>query len=575
MGLTSALFTGLSGLNTSQFRLDVLGDNIANVNTNGFKGARTLFQTQFSQTLTAGSRPSATSGGTNPSQVGLGSVVGQIQRNFQQGPVETTGNNSDLAIDGEGFFILRSPQVSQVFSRDGAFSLSADNFLVNADGHFVQGFTVDSDFNVVPGVLSDINIPLGVLSTARATTEVAVNGTLDGGGPPATLGSIITSNAMVDGGAAAVTAATALTDVRSAAVPATVLFATGDTLTVSGIEKGGRQLPVHQFVVGTTGTTLGDYTAWLEDIMGINTSAAVPPTTPAVVGPPAVAAVTPGVRINTAGQIEIDANVGQDNSIRIGSSVIQSTNTTTATPFVFNNDAQKADGTSTFTSFTIFDSLGNRVRVDLTAVKEVQASNTVWRFYAESEDDTDLDRVIGTGTVTFDATGAFTTAVNTQLGIDRDNTGAVDPLVFDVDMSALNGLQQSPSTLIAIDQDGFAAGSLTDFSVGGDGSITGLFSNGLKALLGQIAVATFPNPVGLISRGNNVFTVGPNSGEAQIGAPQTLGAGTILAGAIELSNVDLARQFIDIITASTGFSAASRVISTSNQLLDELLLITR
>src|SRR5512140_513443 len=107
MGLTSALFTGLSGLNTSQFALDVIGDNIANLNTIGYKGSRTLFQTQFSRTLSAGTKPGAGQGGTNPMQVGLGSSVGAIQRSFTPGSIETTGVPSDLAIEGEGFFVLR------------------------------------------------------------------------------------------------------------------------------------------------------------------------------------------------------------------------------------------------------------------------------------------------------------------------------------------------------------------------------------------------------------------------------------------------------------------------------------
>src|SRR5262245_25419272 len=138
MGLTSALFTGLSGLDTSQSRLDVIGDNIANVNTTAFKGSRVLFQTQFARTLSTGSKPSPTQGGTNPNQIGLGSIIGSIQRSFESGALETTGVPSDLAIEGDGFFVLASPENERVFTRDGAFTLSADNRLINQNGFVVQ-----------------------------------------------------------------------------------------------------------------------------------------------------------------------------------------------------------------------------------------------------------------------------------------------------------------------------------------------------------------------------------------------------------------------------------------------------
>jgi flagellar hook protein FlgE len=129
--------------------------------------------------------------------------------------------------------------------------------------------------------------------------------------------------------------------------------------------------------------------------------------------------------------------------------------------------------------------------------------------------------------------------------------------------------------MVTTTQDGYASGTLTGFSVGADGVITGSFSNGLTRTLGQLAVATFTNPEGLVSSVNNLYMVGPNSGQPVIAPPQTLGAGRVLSGALELSNVDLTREFIGLITATTGFSASGRVISTSNDLLNELLTIAR
>ena len=155
------------------------------------------------------------------------------------------------------------------------------------------------------------------------------------------------------------------------------------------------------------------------------------------------------------------------------------------------------------------------------------------------------------------------------------NTGAVDPLQATLDFSNVTGLTTADSGLVMSTQDGYATGSLMGFSVGTDGIITGTFSNGLTRPLGQVALATFSNPEGLVGGVNNLFYVGANSGQAMITAPETQGAGRIRGGALELSNVDLTREFIGLITASTGFSASGRVISTSNELLNELMMIAR
>src|SRR5438046_10450366 len=141
MGLTTAMYTGLSGINANQARIDTIGNNSANVNTTAYKSSRTLFQNQYSQLLSAGTPPSTGSGGTNPTQVGLGVVVGSTQRNFGAGSLETTGLNSDAAIEGNGFFVVHRGGAagSQAFTRDGSFNVTSDNHLVTSHGDFVQG----------------------------------------------------------------------------------------------------------------------------------------------------------------------------------------------------------------------------------------------------------------------------------------------------------------------------------------------------------------------------------------------------------------------------------------------------
>jgi flagellar hook protein FlgE len=557
MGLTSALYTGLSGLNSSQFRLDVIGDNIANINTTGFKSSRTLFQSQFSRTLSAGTKPGTTQGGTNPIQVGLGSSVGAIQRSFTAGSVETTGVPSDLSIEGEGFFVLRSSDNQQVFTRDGAFSLSADNRLITQDGHFVQGFGVDATFQIIPGALTDIAIPLGSLTTARATSTVQLDGTLNSSGAVATQGTILESQDLIDGASAAITSATLLNDVRNASGGGPLL-ATGDVVSVNGIQRGGSDVPAESFTV-TAAATVGDFLTWLDQVMGVDTTAGV--------------AGTPGSTVS-AGRLQIRGNAGTQNTLTIQNGTLISSGATQI-PFSFS-ETQAANGESVRTSFVVFDSLGTPLRVDVTMVLEAKATaSSTWRYYATSADDTDVAFHIGTGTVTFDGSGQLVSAPPTGVAINRAGSGANDPVTITLDVSRLSGLNTPTSTLVMNLQDGLPTGTLVDYSIGQDGVITGTFSNGLNQTLGQLALGTFANPSGLLARSNNVYAAGPNSGEARIGQPLTLGAGSINAGTLELSNVDLSREFINLITSSTAFSASSRVISTSDQLLQELLLIAR
>jgi flagellar hook protein FlgE len=174
MGLTSTLFTGLSGLDVNQSRLSVVGNNISNANTIGFKSSRALFKPQFYVTDNAGAPPDETFGGQNPSQRGLGAVVASIEKNFEPGPIEATGRATDLAMDGDGFFIVQGKQ--QYFTRDGSFSLNSDNELVTGSGEFVQGFGVDSNFNILSGQLKPVTIPLGTPLSDNRTAVVELFG---------------------------------------------------------------------------------------------------------------------------------------------------------------------------------------------------------------------------------------------------------------------------------------------------------------------------------------------------------------------------------------------------------------
>jgi len=597
MGLTSAMYTGLSGLNTNQYTIDTIGNNVANMNTTGFKASRADFQNQFTQTINAGSPPSETTGGTNPMQIGLGSVLGGVMRLHTQGSIETTGVPTDMAIEGNGFFVLSNTDNKQLFSRDGSFSRDGDNYLVSQDGYRVQGYGIDQDFNITPGILSDINIPIGSMTIASQTDNAQIDGNLDADGTISTQGSVLIGPALVsDAGGTPAATATLLTDLRSATAPGVPLLAAGDTITVTDYaKKGGRDVAESTYTVAA-GDTLETLSTWLTGALGLAGDTA--PTTVLDDSNPASISRASGWYVSTgqagepaAGTFYAVGDHGTDNALTLGPAALQVDHSgTTSTPFTFTQ-SKAANGASVYTSFVVYDSLGTAVNMDLTAVMESKTnSGTTWRWYGESVDDTgnsgtaQASRFIGQGTISFNTEGQFLQSPGSAVVIHRDDTGASTPLQVELDFNAVTCLSTAAnagagnptrSILVMTTQDGFAAGTLQDFGVGTDGTVTGTFSNGLQRTLGQLALANFNNPEGLVAQANNTYALGSNSGLPIITTPLTLGAGRIMAGSLELSNVDLSKEFIGLVTASTGFSASGRVITTSDQLLQELMTLTR
>ena len=566
MPITSALLTGLSGLQANSQMIDVSGNNISNVNTTAFKRSEIDFETQINRSLRAGSAPSGSSGGTNPAQTGLGVRLAAVHRDFTNGAIQPTGSNTDMAIDGDGFFVVEKNN-NRSYTRNGNFSLDRDFNLVTSSGAKVQGWAVDDDYNIQDGVLTDMNLPVGVLSIAEPTTEVKFTGNLNSGGDVATRGSITAYPAFYTDAAGTVpaTATTPLSSVFLA--DGSQPMAAGDVITMINVNKGGATIPRAAFEIGpavtddadAAGTTLQEYMDFLDNILGIDESAG-----------------TAGVRLNPDGEIEVESNVGVDNGIDLGNAnFVINANTSSQTPMRFT-ERQAADGESTRTSFVAYDSLGNPVTVDYTLVLENKDTNgTQWRYFANSADDTDLDSFVGSGTINFSTDGELLTVDNPDILIDRFDTGALTPLeittIFRDPFGAVTSLVDEESTLASFSQDGSPIGTLQDFDVSEDGRITGVFSNGLLRDMGQIPIATFANNNGLSDIGGSFFVPGSNSGVPVISAGGRGGAGNVIGRTIEASNVELSEEFVDLITASTGFSASSRVIQTSDELLQELL----
>lgn len=576
MASTTSLFTGLSGLDVHARRLDVISNNIANVNTTAYKSGAMLFENLFSRTFSAGSAPTGTSGGTNPFQVGLGVGVAATRRDFTPGSFNPTGDARDLAIDGSGFFVVERDG-STFYTRAGAFRQDLNDNLVSASGEILQGYTVDSDYNIIEGEFSAISIPIGKQVIAEASTLAVVAGNLDSGGDLPGQGSAIAIGSDVGAGfddtsGATITAGTLMINIEDPAAPGsgTPLFTAGQTITLDGATKGGSQLDSATLTI-TGATTVQDYMDFLNNALGIHDVGAANPD-----------GNTPGVTLDASGIINIVSNSGEANDIAINSSNLRHNDASgnpLSSPFV-PEKTQTADGESIRSTILVYDSLGTPITVDVTLVLENKtvASGTTWRYYVDSGDDSDVDLRIANGTIQFDGEGQLLTDTPITLSIDRENTGAVTPLGFELaftgDSGSLTALD-ADTQVANVFRDGLPPGTLETYGIQNDGTIFGGFSNGAIRTLGQVVIADFSNPEGLVDVGGNNWTTSPNSGPATVVNPGTFGTGAIVSGALEASNVDLSKEFTDLILVQTGYSASARVIRTADELMQQLLVLGR
>ena len=578
MGLTSALNTSLNGLVLNETSIDVLGNNIANAGTNGFKASTVLFTTQLSRTLSVGSKPTSTNGGTNPRQIGLGATTASINKDFTQGSITNSTSPSDLAIQGDGLFVLDGAD-GQVYSRNGNFSLNSNSLLTNTSGLRVQGYGVDSDFNLVTTQLTDVKIPLGELNVAQQTKNISITGALLPTGTLGTQGTRYLSDTLTDASDSLdAVAGDLLTNLRTGGAAGTVLFTLGDTLSFSA-RKGGRLLDPLTLTIAA-GTTLQDLLTVMDNTIGIHSGTGIDTDPNATTTGGGSSPRVPGLDV-VDGQIQVIGNQGTVNQLELVVGDIQRTlsggTSASTVPLTFSR-SHSADGESAITDFVVFDSLGQAVTLKMTSVLDARTStSTTYRWFVESPDDSDADKVISTGAVVFDSNGVVTTGGTSTFSIDRDNSAAVSPMQVTLDLTNISGISSvtAGSTLSLSSQDGSDPGTLTNFVISETGVINGVFDNGIIRTLGQLTLARFSNTQGLIENGNTTFKEGVSSGPPFVTTPGNFGAGSIRAGAIELSNTDIGRSLVDLIVASTNYRGNARVISSVQQLVDELLILGR
>ncbi len=546
MSLINSLFAGVSGLRNHQSMLDVIGNNIANVNTLGFKGSRITFSDTFNQFLRFGTNPTESAGGTNAYQVGLGMKVNSIDRNWNQGTFERTGILTDLALQGDGLFVLKS-NGQTFYSRAGSFTFDADGKLVNPQsGAIVQGKVATSEGVIPPGNnLQDIVIDPNLKLPAIATTKMSWGGNLSSSS------SLTRSEEFVESGNI------------NASLPIGGTASESNTI----YDDNGNE---YRLTTTYTKTAANTYDLTYSLIDKAN------PTVPVLTGGPVSVVFDPAngkmltMNGNPPAPIQIQSAALGINFNYDPTAVTESSNATTISSTVDDNRKP----TIVTGTLTIFDSLGASHTLTLKFTK-TSANNWNWNASVPSSSGVLSGN---SGTISFNTDGSVNTIYPNPPLMNFAPTGGASAANIEMDFgSGFGGITQtsSNSVISALSQNGSASAVLSNLSIDQYGYIVGVFSNGASRNLAQILVATFPNLNALTSVGDNLFTVSANSGAPFIGSPGELTQTTIQSGALEQSNVDLSEEFTRMIISQRGFQANARVVSVSDQMLQETTNLVR
>lgn len=544
--MPNALLTGVSGLLAHQRMLEVVGHNIANVNTTGYKSQRVIFADVLYETIQPStSANDGTRGGTNPNQIGLGAKLAATDRKFSQGSLENTGEQFDLALDGGGFFVL-TDGVKDFYSRAGMFSLDSSGVLVAPGGVRVKrvpGVGEPDGINPafqIPGE-PFIRVPLGASLPGVATSDVTLTGNLSAELSEA-LATVKVSNTPFRDSSGNADASTLLNDLSGIRTP----YVGGDEITISGRDIDGTDILVVVPVDGTT--TLGDLVNAIDSAYsGVSTTL--------VDGNIIMTADTLGPSTFT---MSLRDNNGQFD-------------------FALQNIQESIQGqwSDTYSSLiTVYDERGGAHEVSLTFTK---TDNDTWRMNADMDISEGQILVDEISEISFNDDGTLTSTSSPVLsfqftGIDtpqaiRFSFGGTDSLEKLTHFESRSNLQPS--------QNGSPPGVLVSVNVEVDGRLQGIASNGVVFSMAQLAIASFANPKGLMAVGNSVFERTLNSGEAEIGIAGSGERGEIRGGALESSNVDIAFEFTRLIVAQRGFAANARTVTVSDEMLEELTNIIR
>jgi len=548
MSLINSLFSGVSGIRNHQAMLDVIGNNIANVNSIGYKGSRVTFSDTFNQFVRYGTNPTDTAGGTNTFQVGLGMKLNSVDRNWNQGTFERTGITTDLALQGDGLFVLEK-NGEKFFSRAGAFIFDANGQLVNPqNGAIVQGKVATVDGEIPPGNnLENIKIDGNLKLPAKATKNIEWGGNLDST-LPLTRSQEYLQSGNLNGS-----------------------MSVGDTKEEQNtiFDENGNEYTFKTTYEKTAADTY-NLTYELLDSEDNPTSPAIGPTTVEAVFDSA----EPYGMISLAGNPDPQIISIEESTLGIKfdydpTAVKQGSANTVSSSVDAGRESTLVSGT-----VSVFDSLGNAHTFNL---KYTKLADNSWSWKADVPADSG-DLSGNEGTITFNSDGSIATISPNppEIIFNPANGAESQTLVLDMGKDFEGVTQTSSSSVIsALSQDGSAAASLTNISIDQFGFVEGVFTNGKSLQLAQILVATFPNRNALVSVGDNMYRVSANTGEPYVGEPGEASNTTIQSGALEQSNVDLSEEFTRMIVSQRGFQANSRVITVSDELLQEITNLVR
>ncbi len=655
-----SLFSGVSGLRNHQIQMDVIGNNIANVNTIGFKSGRVTFQESLSQALQNGRKPNGNLGGLNPMSVGLGMTVASVDNLFTQGNLERTGNPLDLAIQGNAFFVLNDG-TNDYFTRAGNFQVdSAGNLVFGNTGYHVQGRIADSNGKVSSASqVQDIHLPFGQKAAAKATTLVNFSGNLDFdtfqraqvlsssyatnanivGGALTTPVDLTTANELNvtvdnDGGStisetltlnpttystvsaivAAINQQIQSNSALNGEVVAEVVNEGGsDKVSIRTTDKGGSSTSLTLSGSATTPLSLSTSTAtgtvattdlknldFISDNLSTGDEIRINGTNHNGESISGTYTYTDGDTVQNLldkmSEVFSDASVSlaADGSLKIEDATAGASNATVSMNFydkdtstiailpTFDITSAGRDADESESSISVYDSKGATHTVTLRFTNNSTTDEPdLWRWEAVVDDGEIVPGSGNRGVVKFNPDGSlayFQSEDGSPLTFEPGNGATA--MSIDIGAGEANsfaGLTQlkNPTTAVATEQDGYGFGDLYDISVDETGNITGHFTNGINQVLAQVALATFQNQAGLEDMGENVFAAGNNSGMAVKGWAGSTISADIAPGHLEMSNVDLAQEFTNMIVAQRGFQANARVITTSDTLLDEIVRLKR
>jgi len=564
--MSFALMAGVTGLQTHQRMLDVAGNNLANVNTIGYKSSRILFSELLSQVLKRASQPTGTTGGVNPQQIGSGVQVASISPDMSQGNLLNTNSPLDLAIEGEGYFVL-SDGSQNVYTRAGAFTVDADSNLVDpSTGYIVQriGTIGESDGFQTPGV-TNIKVPYDVAMPANATSEIKVAGNLSADAILETIQTnVLRSDMAYTTGGSNALGSTIISDLDQFSGSFGVVDTDGK-LYVTGIAPDGSAITDAAGLDVDVSTTINDVLAYIETQFG-------------------AANVT--ATISNGRIVVTDVNAGYSQTdISLSYTGSSDGDDSLTTPGYFEVAAVGGEEVKNF-NIIVYDSQGGSHVISGAFVRTDTVNLWDLVLTSVSGNVTDLTfedrRIEG---IEFNGSDGSFAGLNATIGDTAEFIvtfahDTANPQAMTIDMGTAgqyNGLTQfaRTSTAVATEQDGYPTGDLSSVSVSNEGYIIGSFTNGIKKNLATIQLVLFKNPSGLESVGYGYFAPSVNSGEPVAIQAMTGGAGMIHGGSLEKSNADVASLFISMIEAQNGYQANARTIKIANDMLKELTNLIR